>query len=132
MCFLFAVVSGVFLAIFSGDLGIIRYIVFFAFIATISLCYHTGWLTLKHEDRDSWLRRIAIAFAAIGGKSFYRANLTRTDFTRTKLKNTNFNQAKLCKTVFHNAVELELARPGKTLLANRQVRESLVHPSNKI
>ena len=88
-----------------------------------------GWLTLKQEDRDPWLRQIVIAFAAIGGTSFYQANLTRTDFTVARLKSTNFNQAQLNKTIFHNAVKLELARPGKTVLANWRVREFLINPS---
>lgn len=88
-----------------------------------------GWLTLKQEDRDPWLRRIVIATVSIGGTSFHRANLTRTDFTGAHLKNSNFNQATLYKTIFHNAVNLELARPGKTLLANWRVRELLIDPS---
>ncbi|MFN5515234.1 MAG: pentapeptide repeat-containing protein [Cyanobacteriota bacterium] len=88
-----------------------------------------GWLTLKREDRDPWLRRIVIAFAAVGGTSFYHANLTGADFTQARLKNTNFNQAILNKTSFHSAVKLELARPGKTLLANWRVRELLINPS---
>ncbi len=65
----------------------------------------------------------------MGGTSFYRANLTRTDFTGARLKSTNFNQAKLDKTIFHRAVKLELARPGNTLLANWRVREFLINPS---
>jgi hypothetical protein len=34
-------------------------------------------LTLKQEHRDPWLRKIVIAFAAIGGTSFFQANLTQ-------------------------------------------------------
>ena len=88
-----------------------------------------GWLTLKQEHRDPWLRRIVIAFAGLGGTSFFQANLTATDFTGATLKNTNFNQAKLNKTIFKQAIKLELARPGKTLLINPQVRELLINPS---
>jgi uncharacterized protein YjbI with pentapeptide repeats len=88
-----------------------------------------GWLTLKQEHRDPWLRRIVIAFAALGGTSFFQADLTATDFTGASLKNTNFNQAILNKTIFKQAIKLELARPGKTLLMNPQVRELLINPS---
>jgi|694.fasta_scaffold02049_41 uncharacterized protein YjbI with pentapeptide repeats len=88
-----------------------------------------GWLTLKQEHRDPWLRRIVIAFAGLGGTSFFQANLTATDFTGATLKNTNFNQAILNKTIFKQAIKLELARPGKTLLINPQVRELLINPS---
>ena len=51
-----------------------------------------GWLTLKQEHRDPWLRRIIIAFAGLGGTSFFQANLTATDFTGATLKSSNFNQ----------------------------------------
>ncbi len=92
---------------------------------TLFYCW-LGWLTLKQEHRDPWLRKIVIAFAAIGGTSFFQANLTATDFTGATLKSTNFNQAILNKTIFKQAIKLELARPGHTLLANPQVREFLI------
>ncbi|MFN9735067.1 MAG: pentapeptide repeat-containing protein, partial [Microcystis sp.] len=85
-----------------------------------------GWLTLKQESRDPWLRQIVIAFAAIGGTSFFQANLTEADFTGARLKNTNFNRAILKKTRFQQAIKLELARPGNTLLVNPQVRDFLI------
>ncbi|MCA2658409.1 MAG: pentapeptide repeat-containing protein [Microcystis sp. M049S2] len=85
-----------------------------------------SWLTLKQEHRDPWLRKIVIAFAAIGGTSFFQANLTEADFTGATLKSTNFNQAILNKTIFKQAIKLELARPGNTLLANPQIREFLI------
>ena len=77
-----------------------------------------GWLTLKQKHRDPSLRRIAIAFASLGGTSFFQTNLTATDFTEATLKNTNFNQAILHKTIFKQTIQLELAYPGKTLLIN--------------
>jgi uncharacterized protein YjbI with pentapeptide repeats len=83
-------------------------------------------LTLKQESRDPWLRQIVIAFAAIGGTSFFQANLTEADFTGARLKNTNFNRAILKKTCFKQAIKLELARPGNTLLVNPQVRDFLI------
>ena len=98
-----------------------------AFGVALTLFYFwLGWLTLKQEHRDPWLRKIVIAFAAIGGTSFFQANLTATDFTGATLKSTNFNQAILNKTIFKQAIKLELARPGHTLLANPQVREFLI------
>ncbi|MFM6062992.1 MAG: pentapeptide repeat-containing protein, partial [Microcystis panniformis] len=54
------------------------------------------------------------------------SNLTEADFTDARLKSTNFNCALLKKTCFQQAVKLELARPGNTLLANPQVREFLI------
>jgi uncharacterized protein YjbI with pentapeptide repeats len=105
-----------------------------AFVVAVAVAFALfftwiGWLTLKQEHRDPWLRRIVIAFAALGGTSFFQANLTATDFTGATLRNTNFNQAILNKTIFKQAIKLELARPGKTLLINPQVRELLINPS---
>ena len=62
-------------------------------VALTLFYFWLGWLTLKQEHRDPWLRKIVIAFAAIGGTSFFQANLTATDFTGATLKSTNFNQA---------------------------------------
>jgi uncharacterized protein YjbI with pentapeptide repeats len=105
-----------------------------AFVVAVAVAFALfftwiGWLTLKKEHRDPWLRRIVIAFASVGGTSFFQANLNATDFTGATLKSTNFNQAKLKKTIFKQAIKLELARPGKTLLINPQVRELLINPS---
>ncbi len=100
-------------------------VIAFGVALTLFYCW-LGWLTLKQEHRDPWLRKIVIAFAAIGGTSFFQANLTATDFTGATLKSTNFNQAILNKTIFKQAIKLELARPGNTLLANPRVREFLI------
>ena len=71
-----------------------------AFGVALTLFYFwLGWLTLKQEHRDPWLRKIVIAFAAIGGTSFFQANLTEADFTGATLKSTNFNQAILNRTL---------------------------------
>ncbi|CCI32741.1 pentapeptide repeat-containing protein [Microcystis sp. T1-4] len=100
-------------------------VIAFGVALTLFYCW-LGWLTLKQEHRDPWLRKIVIAFAAIGGTSFFQANLTATDFTGATLKSTNFNQAILNKTIFKQAIKLELARPDNTLLANPRVREFLI------
>jgi uncharacterized protein YjbI with pentapeptide repeats len=96
-----------------------------ALALTLFYCW-LGWLTLKQESRDPWLRKIVVAFAAIGGTSFFQANLTEADFTGARLKSTNFNRAILKKTRFKQAIKLELARPGNTLLVNPQIREFLI------
>ena len=61
--------------------------------------------------RDPWLRKIVIAFAAMGGTSFYKATVTDADFTGATLKNVNFNRAILTRTCFKDTVKLNLARP---------------------
>ncbi|MGK7932585.1 MAG: pentapeptide repeat-containing protein [Microcystaceae cyanobacterium] len=103
----------------------------FVFAGALALfaCY-IGYRTLKEETRDVWLRKIAIACAAIGGTSFYNATLTDANFTGATLKNTNFNQAHLIRTCFKNTVNLNLAKAKNTLLANPTVRDLLINPSS--
>ncbi len=100
----------------------------FGGVLALFACF-IGYRTLKDEFRDPWLRKIAVAFAAIGGTAFYRATLTDTDFTGAILNNTNFNQAILTRTCFKDTVKLNLARAGKTLLANPTIRDLLINPS---
>lgn len=52
--------------------------------------------------------------------------MTDADFTRATLKNTNFREAILTRTCWRNTQKLNLARPGKTILANAAVRELMV------
>ncbi|MDJ0660527.1 MAG: pentapeptide repeat-containing protein [Crocosphaera sp.] len=110
-------------------IGVIILPVVSAGALTLFACF-IGYLTLKDETRDPWLRKIAIAFAAMGGTSFHKANLTDTDFTGATLKNTNFNKAILTRTCFKDTIKLNLARPGNTLLANPTVRDLLINPSS--
>ncbi|WP_048325663.1 pentapeptide repeat-containing protein, partial [Crocosphaera watsonii] len=101
----------------------------FAVALTLFACY-LGYRTLKDEMRDPWLRKIVIAFAAMGGTSFYKATVTDADFTGATLKNVNFNRAILTRTCFKDTVKLNLARPGNTLLEKPIVRDLLINPSS--
>ncbi|NEP36401.1 pentapeptide repeat-containing protein [Moorena sp. SIO3B2] len=87
---------------------------------------YLGWRALKGDPRDAWIRTIAIAFAATGGTSFYKADLTDADFTEATLKSTDLREATLTRTCWQNTIQLDRARPGKTLLADTAVRELLI------
>ncbi|NEO95087.1 MAG: pentapeptide repeat-containing protein, partial [Moorea sp. SIO3G5] len=76
--------------------------------------------------RDAWIRTIAIAFAATGGTSFHKADLTDADFTGATLKSTDLREANVTRTCWQNTIKLDRARPGKTILADTAVRELLV------
>ncbi|NEP53974.1 MAG: pentapeptide repeat-containing protein, partial [Moorea sp. SIO3C2] len=95
-------------------------------IALVLLAAYLGWRALKGYPRDAWIRTIAIAFAATGGTSFYKADLTDADFTGAILKSTDLRKANLTRTCWRNTIKLDRARPGKTILADTVVRELLV------
>ena len=95
-------------------------------LAFILFAYYLGYRTLKDETRDSWLRIIVVAFASIGGTSFYNADLTDVDFTGATLKSTDLRVKSLTRACWKDTVKLDLARVGQTLLSQPEVRELLV------
>ena len=102
----------------SGALsGAVVFILFSAYI---------GYRSFKGDERDTWIRSSAIAFAATGGTSFRGADLTDADFTGAILKNTDFRKANLIRTRFYEAKKLDFARPGNTILNNPAVLNLLV------
>src|SRR4028119_1353206 len=72
------------------------------------------------------LRALAIAFAATGGTSFRKANLTDANFTEATLKSTDFRTANLTRTCFRKTEKLDRARVGNSILADTRVRELLI------
>ncbi|MEM6597079.1 MAG: pentapeptide repeat-containing protein [Cyanobacteria bacterium P01_C01_bin.69] len=71
------------------------------------------------------LRRAALAVTTFGGTSFRGAKLHRTSFVEARLSGTDFEQAELMHTNFHRAKGLDFARPGYTLLRDRNTRHLL-------
>ena len=64
---------------------------------------YIAWRTIDEDPKYLKLRKVAIAFATIGGTNFTRANLTKANFTKANLKHTNFKYATLTETRFHLA-----------------------------
>ena len=87
---------------------------------------YVGWRTLAGEEDFSWLQRIAIVFAAIGGTTFRRANLTDASFMQAMLKSTDFREANLTRTCWHNTEKLDRIRPGTTYLQDTKVQQLLI------
>jgi uncharacterized protein YjbI with pentapeptide repeats len=81
---------------------------------------------LNGNERLTFIRTWAIALAAIGGTSFYGADLTDADFTSATLKSTDLRKANLTRTRWHQAKMLDLVRPGATYLQFPQVRQLLI------
>ncbi|MBW4449176.1 MAG: pentapeptide repeat-containing protein [Spirirestis rafaelensis WJT71-NPBG6] len=92
----------------------------------ILLGEYIGRRSLAGDEKDEWLRSLAIASCAIKGTNFYGADLTNSDFTQALLQNTNFKNAILTRTRFHHARMLDCIRPGKSYLKKAYVRELLV------
>ncbi|NEO92350.1 MAG: pentapeptide repeat-containing protein [Moorea sp. SIO3G5] len=87
---------------------------------------YLGWRALKGDPRDAWIRTIAIAFAATGGTSFYKADLTDADFTGAILKSTDLREATITRTCWRETIKLDRVRPGNTILSDPAVRELLI------
>ncbi|NEP20522.1 pentapeptide repeat-containing protein [Moorena sp. SIO3I6] len=105
---------------FAGDLaGVITIVV--ALLGT-----YLGWRVLTGDLKDAWIRTIAIAFAATGGTSFYKADLTNANFTGATLKSTDLRKATITRTCWQNTIKLDRARPGNSLIADTAIRELLV------
>ncbi|MGK7932823.1 MAG: pentapeptide repeat-containing protein [Microcystaceae cyanobacterium] len=81
----------------------------------------TGYLGVQENENHEWVRPISLLITSYLGTNFKNANLTDANFTHATLKNTNFNQAHLTRTCFKNTIKLNLARAGKTILANPNV-----------
>ena len=92
-------------------------------VAVTLVSAYIGWRTLKGDERDAWIRSIAIAFAAIGGTSFREATLTDADFSQARLKSTDLRRAVLSRTHWRDADKLDRVRPGETYLNNSKVRQ---------
>lgn len=76
---------------------------------------------MEGDEKYSWIRNIAIAFAAIGGASFRSSDLTDVNFTTATLKSTDFRKAILIRTCFNKTKKLDFVRPGTTYLQKAQV-----------
>ncbi|MDJ0620085.1 MAG: pentapeptide repeat-containing protein [Calothrix sp. MO_192.B10] len=94
----------------------------FAFAFAL-LSIYISWRAMKGEKKHAIIRNIAVAFAAFGGTSFRKANLTNANFTGAILKSTDFRKAILTRTCFCKAKNLDLVRPGNTYLKDAKVRQ---------
>ena len=88
-------------------------------------CY-IAYRAMKGDPRDAWIRNFAVAFAATGGTTFKKANLTDANFSQARLKSTDFRDAILIRTCFKNTEKLDRIRPGKTYLSNTNLKQWLI------
>ncbi len=100
-------------------------------VLVMFLCRRISRSILAGEENHTFIRRIAIATAAINGTSFRGADLTAANFTGAMLRNTDFIKANLTHTIWYQAEKLELARLDNTILDNPAVRDLLVNGNSK-
>jgi hypothetical protein len=64
-------------------------------VAVAGVSAYVSWRFLAGDEKHSFVWRVAIALAAIGGTKFRGADLTDADFTEATLENTDFRGATL-------------------------------------
>ncbi len=110
----------------------ITFTIAFTFPAVVVLLsFYISWQAIKGNKKYTIVRNVAIAFIAIGGTSYRKANLTDANFTETILKSTDFREATLTRTYWWNARKLDLALPGTTYLQNVLVRQLVITGDGK-
>lgn len=95
-------------------------------VAVVLLSFYVARRALTGDEKNAFVRKIALFFAAMGGTSFRNANLTDADFMQATLKCTKFIGANLTRTRFYEAKKLLLARVGKSILDPLPIRTLLV------
>ena len=90
------------------------------------MAYALSRRALRGDPRDPWLRSLAVWLAAWGGTRFTGADLTAADCSGASLKGAHLYGATLTRTRFHRAHQVNLARLGKTILADVAVQALLI------
>jgi uncharacterized protein YjbI with pentapeptide repeats len=94
--------------------------------AVLGVNGYVAWRAMRGDERDAWIRTVALAFAATGGTSFYGADLTDANFTKAIFKSTDLRAKSLIRICWQDAIKLDYARVGKTYLAQAAVRDLLI------
>ncbi|HEY9741228.1 MAG TPA: pentapeptide repeat-containing protein [Coleofasciculaceae cyanobacterium] len=97
-----------------------------------SLSGYIGWQALSGDERFTFVRQIALSFAAIGsGTSFRSADLTDANFTQATLHSTDLRKATITRTRWFQAQKLDFARVGGTILIQPEVRNLVITGQGK-
>ena len=95
-------------------------------VVGVLISAHIGWRSLTGDPRDTWIRLLAVTFAAIGGTSFRHANLNQTIFNQANLKSSDLRWSTLTLSSWHQSKNLDCARVLGTIFLNSRVRELAV------
>lgn len=98
----------------------------FAFVfacCVAGLSTYLGWHAIALDENRSSVRKIAIAFAAIGGTSFREANLTDADFSQASLKSSDLRGSNLAGTCWLHSDKLKRARLENSYLDHPKIQK---------
>ena len=89
---------------------------------------YVAWRVLRNNEKDvdAWIGKFAVALTTVTSTIFYKADLTDANFTQARLKNTDLRAKSLIRTCWQDAVQLDFARVGKSLLDQPAVRNLLI------
>ncbi|MEO0853232.1 MAG: pentapeptide repeat-containing protein, partial [Cyanobacteria bacterium J06648_11] len=93
---------------------------------SILVCADMSRRAVAGDRRFAFVRELAIAWAAVGGTRFGRAQLDAANFTEAHVKNTNFSYADLDRSVWYRATHADLCCWDDTILNDADVRDVLV------
>jgi uncharacterized protein YjbI with pentapeptide repeats len=96
-------------------------------VAVDVLGIYIAWRALAGDEQFASIRTIAITFAAVGGTSFRKADLTDANFTQAILKSADFGLANLTRTCWHQDKKLDRAMVDNSILLQASVRDLLVN-----
>lgn len=111
-------------AVMTRVMGVSAAVIVPAIVTVLGI--YLAWRALVEDQKHTFIRTLTIAFAAIGGTSFCRADLTDANFTHATLKSTDFRGAILTWTRWYQAKKLDHACVGMTYLKKPQVRQLVV------
>ncbi|NMG07948.1 pentapeptide repeat-containing protein [Brasilonema sp. UFV-L1] len=95
-------------------------------ILTLVLSADVSCRALYEDEKQSWIRSIALGLVTQHGTRFQGSDLTDADFTQATLKNTTFKKSILARTCWFQAKNLNLADIRTTYLEDEKIRQLLV------
>ncbi|MUG95081.1 hypothetical protein F7734_23035 [Scytonema sp. UIC 10036] len=95
-------------------------------VLTIFLAADVGCRALFEDERQIWVRNVALDFVSARGTNFQGSHLTDANFTQARLKNANFNKSILTRTCWFRAKMMNWADVRTTYLEDKNLRQLLV------
>ncbi|GAA6618115.1 pentapeptide repeat-containing protein [Scytonema sp. NUACC26] len=95
-------------------------------ILTIFLSADIGCRALFEDEKQTWVRNVALDFVTRRGTNFQASNLTDANFTQARLKNTNFTKSVLTRTCWFQAKTMNRADVRTTYLEDKNLRQLLI------
>ncbi|GAB1542575.1 hypothetical protein NUACC21_52490 [Scytonema sp. NUACC21] len=95
-------------------------------VSTILLSADISCRALFEDEKQTWVRNVALDLVTRRGSNFQGSNLTDADFTRASLKNSNFLKSTVTRTCWFQTKKLNRADVRTTYLEDKNLRQLLV------